>query len=128
MKLATRSFPAGLIQPQKKPCFSHGLSADSFSYPGALIALSRVTRMLSKLKAKARAFREWYQRPTTRELRGQKLLRDWLSLEQLIQFENFKYFDVTGSYTGKRYRIKFGRELNVFELDQTGTATTGWCF
>jgi hypothetical protein len=84
--------------------------------------------MLSTLKARARALQEWYQRPNTRELRGQRLLREWLSPGQLAQFDQCKYFDVTGSFTGKRYRIRFGRELNVFELDDSGKAVTGWCF
>jgi hypothetical protein len=84
--------------------------------------------MLSTLRAKARALYEWSRRPRTKEQRGQKLLREWLSPEQLTQFERRKYFEVIGSYTGKQYRIKFGRELNVFELDESGLIRTGWCF
>ena len=34
----------------------------------------------------AQAFREWYLRPSAREQRGLKLLREWLSQEQLAQF------------------------------------------
>lgn len=84
--------------------------------------------MLSTVRARARALYEWYQRPSTKEQRGQKLLREWLSPEQLLQFEQQKYFEVIGSYTGRRYRIKCGRELNVFELDDFGLIRTGWCF
>jgi hypothetical protein len=84
--------------------------------------------MLSTLRARVRAIYEWYQRPGTKELRGQTLLREWLSPEQLLQLDQCNYFDVTGNATGKRYRIRFGRELNVFELDDSGRVLTGWCF
>ena len=76
----------------------------------------------------ARAFREWYQRPSTREARGQKLLREWLSPEQLAQYDAHGYFDVTGCHSGKRYRIRYGTATNVYELDYAGHAKFGWCF
>jgi hypothetical protein len=37
-------------------------------------------------------------------------------------------FDVTGSHSGKRYRIRHGVGINVFELDSSGRQLTGWCF
>jgi hypothetical protein len=76
----------------------------------------------------ARTFREWYQRLGTREARGLKLLREWLSSEQLAQYDAYGYFDVTGSYSGKRYRIRHGTATNVYELDYAGHAKLGWCF
>jgi hypothetical protein len=33
----------------------------------------------------ARAIWDWYQRPSIRQVRGRKLLREWLSPEQLAQ-------------------------------------------
>jgi hypothetical protein len=76
----------------------------------------------------ARAFREWYLRPTTREQRGLKLLREWLSQEQLAQYDVCRYFEVIGCHTGKRYRICHGTGANVIELDDAAMPRTGWCF
>ena len=76
----------------------------------------------------ARAFRGWYQRPSTREARGLELLREWLTPEQRGQYDTYGYFDVTGCHSGKRYRIRHGTAANVYELDYAGHATNGWCF
>jgi hypothetical protein len=76
----------------------------------------------------ARVFREWYLRPNTREQRGLKLLREWLSQEQLAQYDAHGYFEVVGCQTGKRYRIYRGNGNNVIELDDAGLPRTGWCF
>ena len=62
------------------------------------------------------------------EVRGQALLRDWLTPEQRAQFDAFSYFDVTGCVSGKKYRIHFGVSANVLELGDDGRAKTGWCF
>ena len=76
----------------------------------------------------ARAFREWYLRPSTREQRGLKLLREWLSQEQLAQYDAHRYFEVIGNHTGRRYRIYHGNGANVVELDDAALPRTGWCF
>ena len=76
----------------------------------------------------ARAFSDWYQRPSTCELRGLKLLRKWLSQEQLAQYDAHNYFEVIGCHTGKRYRICHGTGANVFELNDAGLPRKGWCF
>lgn len=76
----------------------------------------------------ARALRDWWQRPSTRELRGRKLLREWLSPEQLAQYDAHNYFEVTGCDTGKRYQIRHGMGMNVYELDDSGRPRAGWCF
>ena len=76
----------------------------------------------------ARGFREWYLRPSTREQRGLKLLREWLSQEQLAQYDAHKYFEVVGCHSGKRYRIHHGNGANVIELDDAALPRTGWCF
>ena len=57
-----------------------------------------------------------------------KLLREWLSPEQLAQYDRFGYFDVTGCDSGKRYRIRHGTGTNIYEMDETGQTRTGWCF
>jgi hypothetical protein len=76
----------------------------------------------------ARAFREWYLRPNPIEQRGLKLLREWLSQEQLAQYDAHKYFEVVGCHSGKRYRIHHGNGANVMELDDAARPRTGWCF
>ena len=63
-----------------------------------------------------------------REVRGIRLLQSWLSAEQLVQFNKYGYFEVTGCQTGKRYRICYGAATNIHELDQYGRPKTGWCF
>jgi hypothetical protein len=65
---------------------------------------------------------------TESELRRMKLLRDWLSTEQLAQFNKYGYFEVTGCKTGKRYRIRYGAATNIHELGRYGHPTAGWCF
>jgi hypothetical protein len=57
-----------------------------------------------------------------------KLLREWLSQEQLTQYDAHRYFEVIGCHTGKRYRICHGTAANVFELDDAGLPREGWCF
>jgi hypothetical protein len=76
----------------------------------------------------ARGFREWYLRPSTREERGLKLLREWLSQEQLAQYDAHRYFEVIGCHTGKRYRICHGNGANIIELDDASRPRTRWCF
>ena len=67
-------------------------------------------------------------RASAREERGLKLLREWLSQEQLAQFDANNYFEVIGCHTGKRYRICHGNGANIVELDDRARPTTGWCF
>jgi hypothetical protein len=76
----------------------------------------------------ARAFRDWYLRPSKIEQRGLNLLREWLSQEQLAQYDAHKYFEVIGCHSGKRYRIHHGDGANVIELDDAALPRTGWCF
>lgn len=79
----------------------------------------------------AQAAWDWFRelgRGNDSEARGLQLLREWLSPEQLAQYEAHKYFDVTGCHSGKRYRIRHGTGTNVHELDDTGRPKDGWCF
>ena len=92
------------------------------------VAISQLGRLLAACLHMARAFSDWYQRPSTCELRGLKLLREWLSQEQLAQYDAHNYFEVIGCHTGKRYRICHGTGANVFELNAAGLPRKGWCF
>jgi hypothetical protein len=92
------------------------------------VASSHLRRLPAACLHLARAFREWHLRPNAREQRGLKLLRGWLSQEQLAQFDANNYFEVIGCHTGKRYRICRGKEANIVELDDRARPTTGWCF
>jgi hypothetical protein len=55
------------------------------------------------------------------------LLKQWLSPEQLAQYEKGRFFDVTGSVSGKRYRIREGRQQNVYRLEDD-REMHGLCF
>jgi len=92
------------------------------------VASGHLRRLLAACLHLARAFNEWYLRASTREERGLKLLREWLSQEQLAQFDANNYFEVIGSHSGKRYRICHGNGANIVELDDHARPTTGWCF
>ena len=85
---------------------------------------------LTDIFRRARVWCDWYRELgyTEREMRGIKLLREWLSPEQLVQFNKHRYFDVTGCHTGKQYRIRHGTGTNICELDRYGHPITGWCF
>ena len=56
------------------------------------------------------------------------LLRLWLSAEQAAQYNSEEYFDVIGSDTGTRYRIRRGQMMNIDQLDSTGNRVCRWCF
>ena len=54
------------------------------------------------------------------EQRSQRLLRDWLSAEQRAQYDKYRYFEVVGCHSGRRYRIRHGTGSNIVELDYYG--------
>ena len=60
-------------------------------------------------------------------MRGIKLLREWLTPEQLVQFDQHRYFDVIGCHSRKRYRIHHGTERNICELDRHGHPRAALC-
>jgi hypothetical protein len=62
------------------------------------------------------------------ERRAIVFLKEWLSPRQLVQYRTAEYFDVTGSHTGKCYRILHGRQTNICELDKQGRPAVTWCF
>ena len=67
-------------------------------------------------------------RRRTAEEKGLALLRQWLSPAQLAQYEKDGYFEGMGGESGKHYRIRPTRQMNVDELDQHGARTAAWCF
>ena len=62
------------------------------------------------------------------EERSLQLLRSWLSPKQTQQWDALSEFEVVGSHTETRYRIRRGKVMNVHELDQTGNIVAHWCF
>ena len=57
----------------------------------------------------------------------QLLVRN-LSPAQRQQFARHEYFDVIGGDTGRRYRIRVGRTLNVAQLNASGGCVGMLCF
>ena len=62
------------------------------------------------------------------EERGLRLLKENLNEAQLEQYQRHQYFDVIGGQTGRRYRIRYGRSMNIDQLDKRGRRICGWCF
>jgi hypothetical protein len=96
-----------------------------------LTAPRSIGRALAEWGRKVQAVRERHLElfcEDAREARGIKLLREWLSPEQRAQFDANRYFDVIGSDSGKRYRIRYGCATNVHEIDGDGSSIVGWCF
>lgn len=60
--------------------------------------------------------------------RAEKLLLEWLSPPQRHQYLKEKSFDVCGGESGKTYRIRHGRQMNIDELDKAGKKVCTWCF
>jgi hypothetical protein len=69
-------------------------------------------------------------RPTSTQAQQKALalLRRWLSPEQAAQYNSQNHFDVIGSDTGTRYRIRHGQMVNIDQLDSAGNKACGWCF
>ena len=65
---------------------------------------------------------------TAAEQKALTLLREWMSPAQLARFESYGHFEVTGSRTGKRYRIRYNQVVNIDELDERGAQVATWCF
>jgi hypothetical protein len=68
------------------------------------------------------------ERRTEAHERGMRLLKDNLTPAQLQQYIRYGYFEVIGGKTGKRYRIRHGRSMNIDQLDKNGRRVCGWCF
>jgi hypothetical protein len=85
--------------------------------------LSLAARWVRGLREKVRS-----AHPNVREARGLKLLKEWLSPEQLAQYNSSGFFDVIGCDSGTRYRVHHGAAMNVVEIDDVGGILAGWCF
>ena len=62
------------------------------------------------------------------EERSQHLLHQWLSPDQVEQYDKYQRFEVVGSDTGTRYRILRGTTMNIVELAADGCVRRRWCF
>ena len=62
------------------------------------------------------------------EERGETLLLAMLSPAQREQYKLNRCFDVIGGETGKRYRIRYGQQMNIEELDRKGRRVRLLCF
>jgi hypothetical protein len=62
------------------------------------------------------------------ERKAVTLLQLWLSPEQAEQYSSHGHFEVVGSDTGTRYRIRHGRMMNIDQLDSAGNKVCEWCF
>lgn len=60
--------------------------------------------------------------------RGMRLLIENLTPQQRRTFERRRYFIVQGGDTGRFYRIREGRQLNIDELDSFHRTACVWCF
>jgi hypothetical protein len=56
------------------------------------------------------------------------LLKTCLTPEQREHYERYRFFDVIGSDTGRLYRIKYGTQTNIIEMDKSRRRICGWCF
>ena len=97
---------------------------------GNLLNVDRLRGIITVGARRARALVNWYLEAgcTQSERRGINLLKEWLSPEQLAQYESHRYFDVIGGQSGKRYRIRYGTSMNIFEIDSRGRTIEGLCF
>lgn len=60
--------------------------------------------------------------------RGMRLLLENLTPQQRRTFERRRYFIVRGGDTGRYYRVREGRQLNIDELDGFNRTACVWCF
>ena len=115
-----------LTQRPKRLCSSHVWSAAS----RAFVAMS-MAEVHSRTNAVRKLYRNFFAQ-NTREARGRRLLRDWLSPHQRAQFDDKNYFEVVGCDSQKRYRIynrmTYGEMPNVYEIDGAGRSKVAWCF
>jgi hypothetical protein len=94
-----------------------------------LLNTDLLQRIIMVASRRARAIEKRYFEAgcTQAELRGISLLKGWLSPEQLTQYESYRYFDVIGRQSGKRYRIRYGAGMNIYEIDPRGRMLAGLC-
>ena len=90
----------------------------------------RLRPLLTNGLRQAQVIRNRYREAgcTETEARAIKLLKKWLSAQQLAQFNAHRYFDVIGCHTGKKYRIRYGTATNIYEFDCAGRPQSVLCF
>jgi hypothetical protein len=96
-----------------------------------MVRLGETLRTLSLLlygNGTDRASKFWRFPLTEAETRSFELLNSCLSPAQRDQYEMHRYFDVIGSDTGAKYRIRHGSQMNVERLDQKGLCLQLLCF
>jgi hypothetical protein len=62
------------------------------------------------------------------EQKADALLKEWLSPAQRSTLHKYGFFEVRGSHTGKCYRIRRGRNMNIYEVGTGQTQVAIWCF
>ena len=86
----------------------------------------------AEARSRANALRQLYRKvlaQNTKEGRGLRLLRSWLSPCQREQFDKSGDFDVVGCTSGRKYRIYYNTlPPNVYEIDDAGHRKMGLCF
>jgi hypothetical protein len=70
----------------------------------------------------------WERLRPESEARALKLLKGWLSPAQLSAYEHHRYFEVVGCDSGTAYRIHYGTQGNIEQLDARGRPVCRWCF
>jgi hypothetical protein len=94
----------------------------------ARVLRDSLRRQPNRIDPSSRFFQGFRYGYWEREARGLQLLKEWLSPEELAQYDAKSYFEVTGCHSGKRYRISHGTSMNIHELDGGGQPCVGWCF
>jgi hypothetical protein len=84
---------------------------------------------ISRVEAVRELYRSFFAQ-NTKEERGRRLLRDWLSPRQRAQFDDKGCFEVVGCDSEKRYRIydRISDVPNIYEIDDAGRFEAAWCF
>jgi hypothetical protein len=71
----------------------------------------------ARLKAQIALLRDGPRRAELIEkIRELENINEWISSPGLPH----RYFDVIGGQSGKRYRIRYGTSMNIFEIDSRG--------
>ena len=88
--------------------------------PVRLLRLTALRRWVSRLRS-----RVFGQSPKARSL---SLLREHLTPTQRNEFDRLGQFHVIGCDTGRSYRLRFGVQINVDELNEAGCGVRTLCF
>ena len=82
----------------------------------SVLTCIREVRQCARHRLPGMTFRE-AQPAHSADDRSIALLKQWLLPEQLAQYERNGCFEVTGSHSGKRYRITSRHAYNVYRVD-----------